>query len=329
MKNRVKKTAAKRAIRAVAALDVGGTNMRAAVMGPGGEVLARVERPSRVLESPRAVAPSLAALVQDACAEAGVPLARLRGAAVAIAGGVDAHRGLVTQCPQFHRWRNLELGKDLGRALGLRVAVANDADCALLGEQWLGAAKGTDTLAGVFMGTGLGGALVIGGRLFNGPSGMAGEFGHWLYDPDGRLCNCGQTGCYETIASGTGVTASYLEAVRSGIHSSLAADVPPDKITAEQIASAARGGDPAAREAWNRLAIALGSLLSALVMGFSVDRIVIGGKIARAWPLFAKEAERVMKARSFRYPGSRAKLLKAKLGDDAALAGAARLAWQL
>ncbi len=314
----------------VVALDIGGTNMRAAVMDRTGKVHGRVERSSRVLETPRRVVPELARLVRAAEAEAGVTSAGIAAAGVAIAGGVDAHRGVVTQCPQFSRWRNLKLKDGLMAELGLPVVVANDADCALAGEQWLGAARNIPTVAGIFMGTGLGGGLIIDGKLYNGPSGMAGEFGHMLYDLGGRRCNCGQTGCYETVASGTGVRNSFIDLVKAGRRSKLAQtlETAPAEVTSAAIARAALQGDPASVEAWNRLADGLGTLLSAIVMGYSVDRFVVGGKIARAWPLFARRSMTVMRARSFRYPARRVKLLKAKLGDNAAIAGAARLAWQ-
>lgn len=316
--------------RFVAALDVGGTNMRAAISGRDGRVLGRVERSSRVLENPSRAAGELARLVREAAGEAGVTLPELVAVGMAVAGGVDAHKGIVTQCPQFSAWRNLKLQDQLMKALKLPVVIINDADAALAGEQWLGSAREIETVAGIFMGTGLGGALILDGRLWHGPSGMAGEFGHLLYDPQGRRCNCGQIGCYETVASGTGVKNSFADIVAQGTRSRLARRFreAPREITAQTIARAAMQGDPAAVEAWDRLADALGALLSALVMGLSVDRFVIGGKIALAWPLFARRADKVMRERSFRYPARRARIFRARLGDNAALAGAAGLAWK-
>ncbi len=315
----------------VVALDIGGTNMRAAVVDRNGTVFGRVEKSSRVLEDPLRVARELSKLVREAALAARIPVNRVAAAGVAVAGGVDAHEGLVTQCPQFGRWKNLRLRDSLAGELGIPVTVANDADCALAGEQWLGSARGILNVAGIFMGTGLGGALIIDGKLYNGPSGMAGEFGHMLYDRHGHRCNCGQVGCYETVASGTGVRNSFADELKAGKPSALAPRFKknPDVVTASVIARMAAAGDPAAKEAWDRLADALGTLLSALVMSLSIDRFVIGGKVARGWPLFTRRAMKVMRERSFRYPARRVRLLRARLGDNAAIAGAARLAWRL
>ncbi|MCB0221438.1 MAG: ROK family protein [Chrysiogenetes bacterium] len=305
----------------VLAADLGGTNLRCALISARGRLISRVEVSSADGQSPAGMIALFGSAARGLVADAG--LQHMPRIGIGVAGGIDAARGIVTQSPQFPKWKNFALGPRLEEALGTKVLLANDVDAALLGERWLGAAKGAQTVVAYWLGTGVGGALVLDGKLWNGPSGMAGELGHMLVDPAGERCNCGARGCLETISSATGIERAARKAARAG---------KPIKLdgktarTAREVFEAAVAGDAQARAIWKRAGWALGESIGGLVNALSIDRVVIGGKVAGAGRFFLPELRRAAKARAFRYPGSRLHLELAELGDDAGLLGAASLA---
>ncbi|MEW6777421.1 MAG: ROK family protein [Bdellovibrionota bacterium] len=305
----------------VLAADIGGTNLRCGVVSRTGKVLQLFETSSRPGETHRGMVELLAATFERALAAARLRDWKGLPVSIAVAGGVDAHRGVITQCPQFPKWKNFALALALSKWSGGEVFVRNDVDCALLGECWKGAAKGRRTAAAIWMGTGVGGALVLDGKLFHGPSGMAGEFGHMVADPNGIPCHCGAAGCLETIASGWAVEQMARDLARAGHpvrHPSGRED-----LTAHDVYEAARQKDPVALDIWARVGRALGESVGSLVNALSIDFFVLGGKVSAARRFFLPELERVAKARAFRYPGSRLRIRPATLGDEAALLGAA------
>lgn len=305
----------------VLAADLGGTNLRCALVGSGGEVIERNEVPSSTAQSPAAMISLLERSARELMERRGIEKCPALG--IGVAGGVDADKGVVTQSPQFPKWKNFALGPRLEKRLGAPVRLANDVDAALMGERWLGAAKGEPTVVAYWMGTGVGGALCLNGELWNGPSGMAGELGHMLVDPEGERCNCGARGCLETISSGTAVEREARRAIRARRPVRLKDGT--KARTAREVYQAALAGDVRARKIWQRVGWALGESIGGLVNALSIDRVVIGGKVAGAHRFFLPSLRSAAKKRAFRYPGSRLRISLAKLGDDAGLLGAASL----
>jgi glucokinase len=230
---------------------------------------------------------------------------------------IHAGTGVVVKSPNFPDWNNLPLKKELEAALGLPVSIENDANAAALGEQWRGAGRGIASMILLTLGTGVGGGIVLDGRIWPGADGMAGEIGHMTIIPDGRRCGCGNTGCLEMYASSRGIVMTYQE--RSSR---------PAAVTSEEIYRAARNGDMLAVDVMKGMGRLLGIGIANLVNIFNPEMIVIGGGVKDAWPLFMEAAREEIRKRAFEYPAARTQIVPSVLGDDAGMIGAAAVALQ-
>jgi len=218
---------------------------------------------------------------------------------------------------------NDKLGEDKS------IVIENDANNAAVGEWWMGAAKEVDSMLMITMGTGVGGGIVLDGKLWTGADGMAGELGHITIYPDGARCNCGNYGCLESYASATAIRRMVHEGLkdenlktdlRDSIRDAHIEDVP--KIVME----AATNGDNFSHDIWGRVGIALGIGIADLVNLLNVEMIVIGGGVSNAWDLFIDETMKEASKRAFRGPMKTVKIVRTRLNDDAGLLGASYLA---
>ncbi|MBI4361904.1 MAG: ROK family protein, partial [Euryarchaeota archaeon] len=255
------------------------------------------------------------------------PGVRVRGVAVGMPGAVDPRRGVLYQSPNFAGSGDYPLRSELEarlRGLGVPVVVENDANAYAVGEHWKGAGRGAPSLVCLTLGTGVGGAVILWGRLWRGEQGAAGELGHMVVDPEGPGCSCGGRGCLEAYLGARSIRRRIQEvADRSGEPGRWGKSPGPRELQA-----AAEKGDLLALQVWDEIGRHLGIGLASLVNIFNPHTIVIGGGVAAGWDLFMPPARREMEARAFRIPARRVKLARARLGDDAGVLGAARLAWQ-
>jgi len=200
--------------------------------------------------------------------------------------------------------------------LGWRVVLENDANAAAVGEMWLGAARGCSDVVSVTLGTGVGGGVILGGRLWRGSHGSAGEIGHTTVDPFSDLkCKCGNIGCLELFASATAI-------VR------MARDLGMEVTSAEKVYEAGRGGDELALSVFNRFGMYLGIGLANLINLIDPQVIVITGGAVNGWELFASEMYRQVEERAFRATAQQVRIARSECGDNAGLLGAARLAFE-
>ncbi len=287
-------------------IDLGGTHARVAVVDAGGRILARRKEATRPEEGPQAVIRRLARAVRDllAAPPAERAAAALVGVGLATPGPVDARRGVIVTTPNLPGWREVPAAGLLAAELGLPVRHLRDANAALLGEAWLGAARGCRDVVLLTLGTGIGGAALVGGRLLGGRDGFAGEFGHLTVDPDGPACGCGNRGCLEALASGTAIR---RRTGRDG----------------REVFAAARGGEPEALAVVSGVADALGMGLAGLANAFNPERIVLGGGMAAEWDLLVPRAVAEMRRRAFAPVTAGLEVVPARLGDDAGVLGAA------
>jgi glucokinase len=220
----------------------------------------------------------------------------------------------VVQAPNLPSLINFELKAELQRRLGWPVFLENDANAAAVGEMWLGAARGCTDVMSVTLGTGVGGGVILGGKLWRGSHGSAGEIGHTTVDPfSGLKCKCGNTGCLELFASATAI-------VR------MARELGMKELTAEEVYEAGGNGDQRAVSVFNRFGMYLGIGLANLINLIDPQIIVITGGAANGWDLFANEMYRQVGERAFRATAQQVKIARAECGDNAGLLGAARLA---
>jgi glucokinase len=255
---------------------------------------------------------------------------QLDSISIAAAGAIDIEKGLVTLSPNLPGWRDIPLRDMVGEKYGVNTFLINDASAAALGEHHFGAGKGVSNFIMLTVGTGIGGGIIINGKLYSGPSGSAGEIGHMTIDVNGPKCSCGNIGCLERLVSGTAVAEEAIRRLSQGEKSSLT-EIGGGKIksiTAEKVSLAAQNGDSLAMEVISKAATYLGIGLVNLVNIFNPEMIIIGGGLAKVGDLLLEPARRVVRERAFQLSARLVRIVPAQLGDDAAVLGAAIFARQ-
>ena len=305
-------------MRWVIGVDIGGTNLVVgAVAEDGSRILGAHTRPTEPARGPDAVINEIVAMVEHTreVLRFSEPGADVIGLGIGAPGPLDTRNGIVLLTPNLG-WIDMPLRARLSEPLELPAALDNDANCAVLGECWIGAARDAHYVIGMTIGTGIGGGVIVADRLLRGAHGLATELGHLPVQLDGPLCSCGQPGHLEALASGTAIARRVQE--QGGLAQPSAAG----EATTEEIAAAARAGDPVAVSVLRAAAHALGTGLAGLVHTFNPELIILGGGVARAGGFFLQEVEAVL--RSSLMDGAFAEGLELKpstLGDEAALLG--------
>jgi glucokinase len=305
------------------AADIGGTHLRAAAVNRAGDVVARQEADSGQISGPEDAIERIAALLAAAASGApGAPSAACLGTP----GLIDGDRGVVILAPNVPGFRNLALAEPIGRRLGLPAFIENDASVAALGEARYGAGMGTRHLLHATLGTGIGGGIVIDGRLYRGARGLAGEIGHVVIDPSGPRCNCGSRGCLEALVSGVAFAERARRLVaqgRSPLLATGAASRSPD--SRDLFAAAVAGCAASAAEIQNGghlLGLVLGGLTNVLNPGL----ITLSGGLLAMGAMLLEPARAAMHSIAYG-PASGTLLKETVLGDNAGLLGAAAVAF--
>jgi len=306
----------------VIGVDLGGTNLRTALLSVDGDILDKRKEPTHAADGWKKV---VGRLVNNINQQRAIAEQRgMHGMAVGVGapGIIQMDKGIVVKSPNFPDWNNLPLRDELEKALHVPVIIENDANAAALGEQWLGAGCGIDSMILLTLGTGVGGGIVLNNKIWQGADGMAGEVGHITLIPDGRPCGCGNTGCLEMYASARGIVQSYREA--SGMTEAAQAS----SVTSEMVYQTARNGDPVALHVMKEMGRLLGIGIANLINIFNPQMIVLGGGVKDAWDLFIGATHEEIMRRAFQVPAERTKIVPSLLGDDAGMIGAAAGALQ-
>lgn len=312
----------------VLGIDIGGTNLVVgAVAADGSRVVGVHSAPTNPTRGPDAVMLGLVAMGRRTLATLAqeVPKARVLGIGVGAPGPLDRREGVVLLTPNLG-WVNMPLRAHLAEALGLPAALDNDANCAILGECWIGAARGVRYVMGMTIGTGIGGGIVIDGTLYHGASDCAGEIGHMTIDLDGRRCGCGNYGCLEAYASGPAIALRAVEQIQSGAVSALTALVHGDltRVTAHTVYEAAQTGDSLAKEVVRETAHYLGAGLANLLNIFNPDRVVIVGGVTQAGDWLFEPLRRDVARRAFSPAVQACDIVPGQLDGLAGVYGAAK-----
>jgi glucokinase len=307
--------------KAVLAVDLGGTNLRLAAVASDGQILWRGRCSTPHEPDGGAIVDAIAKLARDAMVATGASVDVI-GVAVP-ASVMDDERGIVYRLPNIPTLNGFPLSHELNEALGLSVILENDATCAAVGEQWLGAARGYEDTICITLGTGVGGGIIIDGKPLLRPGGTSSEIGHFCVEPEGHPCGCGSWGCVEQYASATAVVRMAKEL--AGSSKSVLSE--RSDLTATDIYEAATAGDPVAEEAFRRMGYHLGIVLAGLINVLNPDVIVLAGGLSMAWDAFIEHLRDQISKRAFREPAARVKLVRAELGDNAGILGIARLAF--
>jgi glucokinase len=313
----------------VLALDLGGTQIRAACVLPDGERLGRVARATPVADGPEAVLEACAAALREAAAngtEEGVPPAEAIG--ISSPGPLDPWTGVVTDAPNLGReFRATPLGPEIERRMGLPTYLERDTNVAALAEMTYGAARGVDDFLYITVSTGFGGAIVTEGRILHGPDGMAGELGHLQLDLEGPRCGCGGVGHVEAYCSGRAIAREARYAVESHRSAFLAdraeRDGGPDGLGADDVAEGEDAGDATCTQIMAHARNVFAAACVSYVNAFNPTLIVVGGAIAhhQGERLF-RPAREAVSIGTFPVPGARVRIVPAALGGDVSLAGA-------
>ncbi len=282
----------------IAGVDLGGTQVRVAVAGDEGRIHGSARTRTALLDGP----PGMAAWVAGEIRRLGRG-ERCRSVAVGAPGPIDTRRGILVNPPNLPGWQDSPLTDLLSETVGCPAHLENDANLAGLGEYHQGAGRGSRNMVYITWSTGIGGGLILGGELYRGSHGSAGEIGHMIVDPKGPVDGCGQRGCLEVFAGGRQLQK------RTG------------ESAAEIFAAAARG-DREALEIVERAATCMGVALINLTNLIDPDLVVVGGGVSRSWKLVQPILSQTLRSSPFIRPARRPKLRRARLGDRAGQVGA-------
>jgi len=252
---------------------------------------------------------------------------KIMGIGISIAGLVDPEKGIALKAPNLPEWHDTPLIDIFQKEFDLFCCLENDAKAMALGEVRLGAGRKCKNVFCALIGKGIGGGIIINGELYRGNHTAAGEFGHITVNHAGPVCNCGNRGCLEVMASGTAIAASAIRTVNTGIHTSIRKLVKGkiEKITAEVVATAARQGDEVALRLMNEAAQYIGIGLADVINLLSPEFIIIGGGVSGAGDFFIEEIKKTVEQRAFSYGLSAPEFALSTLGENASAIGAALL----
>ncbi len=317
-------------------VDLGGTNLRVAVVDDAGKLLEKLTTGTQVTRGRDRVITELCADILQLAGKfksAGT----LVGIGIGVPGIIDMHTGMVHESPNLPGWHNYPVRDDIERRLGTRVILENDANAAAMGEFWLGAGRDYDSMCMFTLGTGVGGGIILDGKIWHGMTGMAGELGHLTIEPEGAPCGCGNNGCLEQYASATAIVRMAKEAIAGGQAPELQRALGDNaEFSAKIVYQMAIQGDEPARVIFRRVGRALGIGVADMINALNLPIFVLGGGVASAWEAFSPYIFEEVKRRSFVYRATApqdtgrvqrdaTQITRALLGSDAGLFGAARL----
>ncbi len=310
-------------------VDIGGTSVKLGLVDSRGKVLSRASFLTRNARGRKKFLRILGDHVASLAEEAARRKLKVAGVGVGAPGPIDVERGFVYSLTNIRGWKNTPLKKILEKGLKLPVFVDNDANAMALAEARFGAGRGARHGIFLTLGTGVGGGIVLDGKLFHGPHYSAAEIGHSVINEDGPRCACGSRGCIETYVGSGHFIKEIKKRLASGTKSVLNRRFMKDRLvlTPKLVAEAARRGDVLSKRMWEEAGAHLGTALAGLVNILNPERIVIGGGLAQEWRLFFGPLKAALKKKAFPIAARSVKVLPAILGVDAGLVGAAALAF--
>jgi len=318
----------------VIGVDLGGTQIRTGVLH-GSQLLSRVSSLTGDNPTPERIIPRIYAAAQEALEQAGILIDQVAGIGIATPGPLDYKTGIIYSPPNLPGWERIPLRDLFMEHFHTPVFVENDAHAAGLGEYMFGAGRGCSNMVYLTISTGIGGGVIIDGKILEGSNGTAGELGHMTIDMHGERCNCGNTGCLESIASGANIARRANEVIRSDEGAELLAFArtmaekkeEPLHITARTVALAAGAGIPVARAIIQNAAEAIGIGLVNIIHCFNPEMIILGGGVTQMGPLLMEPALRVVQERAMKAPREAVRIMQAQLGANVGLIGAGALVY--
>jgi len=315
--------------RYIIGVDLGGTNIVAGAMpADGSREIAMHTTPTLAEGGASSVVERITGMIEqviaETMAETGAERSHFLGVGVGSPGPLNREKGIVIVTPNLG-WKNFPLRDEIAKRTGLEATLDNDANCATLGEFWCGAAVGGRNVIGLTLGTGIGGGLILEGKLYHGSYDVAGEIGHTSIDANGRRCKCGNYGCIEAYASGPAIAERAREALRGDESESILvsmADGDARRITAQTVYEASKRGDLVAREVVRETGLILGTAVANLLNIFNPDIVVLAGGVTQAGDALFQPLRAEVRRRAFKPAWQACKIVPGALRLSAGVVGA-------
>jgi len=312
------------------AIDLGGSKILAAVADPQGKILSSDESITPATEGRDVVIQAVVDSARSALAQAGIDISDISAIGIGAPGISNPEAGILFTSPNLPGWRNVLLRDIIQDRLGKKTFLINDANAAALGEFYFGAARGARNFIYVTLSTGIGGGIVIDGKIYTGAIGAAGEIGHMTIDDNGPICNCGNRGCWETLASGTALAREAKRRIEEGARTSIlkVADDHLEKVNAQVVHTAALQGDKLARKLIARAGHYIGVGFTNLINIFNPELIVIGGGLSNMGDMLLGPAFKTAGQRAYKEAFQAVRFATAELGRNSGVLGAAGFAFR-
>lgn len=314
-------------MRYLVGVDIGGTNIKLALCDKKGRLRGKKTFSTTSSEDKNALIDDIVSQIERLISSQGLNEKDIIGVGIGAPGAIDIRTGTVHYLVNIPDWREVPLGSILKKRLGIPVFVDNDVNVMALGELYFGAGIDAVNMLCITLGTGVGGGLILDGKLYRGSSYAAGEFGHMPINIDGPKCKCGSWACVEAYTGNNYIVKGVAARIRSGQKTVITKLVKGDlsKITPEIISEADRIGDKFAKKVWIDVGEKIGIGLAGVVNLLNVEKIIIGGGVAEAGKVLFDSIKRTVSQRAMKLPAKTVRIVKAKLGYDAGLIGAATL----
>lgn len=311
-------------------VDLGGTNIKTAVVSREKRVLGKESRPTQAERGPEGVMDVMRDSVEQVLEQAGLGRDEVTAVGFGSPGPLNWQTGVVYETPNMPGWHNVPLAQAMQERLGLPCYLDNDANVACYGEFWSGAGQGTDCMCLLTLGTGVGGGIVVFGKLLRGIDGTAAEVGHLKVMRDGRTCGCGAKGCLEAYGSVTGMLRTAVEGIEASRETTLVERCQGnlDVLTGKMISEAANKGDAFAKEVVRETGVWLGIGIASLVNLLNPEKVVLYGGMTAAGDMLFTPIRETVDELAFDVPAKRCAIVPAALGGDSGVIGAAAIAFQ-
>lgn len=306
-------------------IDIGGTAIKIGVINDNGSIHSKWEIPTNIGNKGETIATDAWSSIVEQLNLLNIEKDSIQGIGIGAPGFIDEKTGFVYKAVNIG-WEDFDLANQFSELSGLPVFVANDANVAALGENWVGAGNQADNLIAVTLGTGVGGGIIANGAMISGENGTAGEIGHITIDPDGYPCNCGRKGCLETITSATGMVRQAIDLIEKNPESDLAEYYQKHgEITTKDIFNLAKQGDPFSEQIIDHTADVLGFAISNIATVINPSKILVGGGVSLAGETFINKIENCFRKYALPRVSDICEFKIAELGNDAGMIGAAYL----
>lgn len=306
----------------VAGVDMGATHISIVVANYAANFILEKEIPFNIALGPKPCLSQANDLLLDVLSEASISLEQVKAIGVGVPGPIASDAGMVVAPPIMPGWDRFPIRATLEKMWGCPVSLNNDAELGALGEWAYGAGRGVRNLAYIKVGTGIGAGLLLDGQIYHGATGSAGEIGHLTIDENGPMCTCGNRGCLEALTGGQAIASQAQEAVHNGKRTILSEIVPVERISAQDVAGAARQGDLISQQILARAGSHLGIAIAGLVNIFNPNMVVVGGGVAQIGDLFLEPVRQAVQRRSLPAAAHAVRITTALLGRRSSSMGA-------